>query len=153
MLPSEPFTWPNDGEVDIMESWNDTRTNHSCLHWGHYNGQDHDKHKVIQTAVPDLAQPAGQKYGFAWNQQTGKLMWYIADRPVMQASIPQGTRRMADFQIKLNIALGGTVNSGQRPSNGVYEMEVHEVGLYEAPPGGWAEFESQLRRTPQGHPV
>lgn len=151
MLPKEPFSWPTDGEVDIMESWNGLRTNHSCLHWGHYNGQDYDKHRVIETPVPAVDHPNGQQYGFAWNGPIGKLLWFINDQPVMQADIPQGTRSITDFQIKLNVAMGGTVNQGQSPADGIYEMIIHQVGMFEAPPGGWDRFEKLVRSTPEGH--
>ena len=30
LLPQEPFAWPTDGEVDIAETWNGDRANHSC---------------------------------------------------------------------------------------------------------------------------
>ena len=36
LLPSKPFAWPNDGEVDIFESWNrDTKVflYFSFIHW------------------------------------------------------------------------------------------------------------------------
>ncbi|KAK3080475.1 hypothetical protein LTS18_001014, partial [Coniosporium uncinatum] len=45
LLPYDPFKWPEDGEIDVMESWNGDRINHSCLHWGHFNGEDWDKHR------------------------------------------------------------------------------------------------------------
>ncbi|KAF2102847.1 concanavalin A-like lectin/glucanase [Rhizodiscina lignyota] len=153
LLPEEPFSWPTDGEVDIMESWNGERTNHSCLHWGHYNGPDHDKHRVVQTPVSSLDQSIGIQYGFAWDQSSGKLLWYIHGRPVMRAKIPAGTRKMADFQIKLNIAMGGNVVQGQRPQNGTYDMVVHEVGMFEGPPGGWSTFENHWHSTPEGHTI
>lgn len=151
MLPSEPFSWPNDGEIDIMESWNGIRTNHSCLHWGHYNGPDHDKHRVVETNVPALDHPNGQQYGLAWDEATGKLLWFINERPVMRADIPSGTRSIKQFQIKLNIAMGGNVCQGQRPADGKYEMIVHEVGLFDAAPGGWCRFEQLWTQTPAGH--
>lgn len=151
MLPSEPFSWPTDGEIDIMESWNHTRTNHSCLHWGQYNGADHDKHRVVETNVPALDHPNGQQYGLAWDESTGRLLWFVNDRAVMRADIPRGTRSITQFQIKLNIAMGGTVNQGQRPANGVYEMVVHHIGMFDAPPGGWGQFEHLWQTTPVGH--
>lgn len=135
-----------------MESWNNEKVNHSCLHWGQHNSQDHDKHRVVQTQVPSLNHADGSVYGFAWNEQVGRLMWYIDGKPVMQAYTPRGIRRMSEFQIKLNIALGGTVCSGIRPSDGIYEMEVHNIGMFDGPPGGWEEFRMQLQRTPGGEP-
>lgn len=152
MLPSEPFQWPKDGEVDIMESWNGLPANHSCLHWGHYNGEDHDKHRVLDTNVDNISDPRGHTYGFAWDENTRKLVWYIDDRTVMRSEIPREMgRKLKDFQIKLNIATGGNVMQGIRPDNGEYEMRVHEMGLYEAPPGGWDHLEREYRTLPEGH--
>ena len=102
MLPCEPFNWPGDGEVDIMESWNGEKKNHSCLHWGHYNGEDSQKHKVIQTPLTDLT-TSPHTYGFAWIEEDGipdwrgRLIWYIDGRPVMKSNIPAGSRRMEDY--------------------------------------------------------
>jgi beta-glucanase (GH16 family) len=152
MLPKEPFSWPTDGEVDIMESWNGLPANHSCLHWGQYNGEDHDKHRVIDTNVNEVSHPQGHTYGFAWDENSRKLAWYIDDRPVMRCEIPREMgRKLKDFQIKLNIATGGNVMQGTRPDDGVYEMRVHEMGLYEAPPGGWEHFEREYGRIQEGH--
>lgn len=134
-----------------METWGGSRMNHSCLHWGHYNGVDHDKHRVIDTTVPMLDHPNGVQYGFAWDQASGKLLWYVDNKPVMKGVIPAGTRKMADFQIKLNIATGGNTMQGERPDHGTYEMIVHEVGMFEAPPGTWSTFESYWNSTPEGH--
>jgi hypothetical protein len=134
-----------------MESWNNLRTNHSCLHWGHYNGEDHDKHRVLETTVPHLDHPNGKQYGLAWDKARGKLLWFIDNRPVMKADIPAGIRRINDFQIKLNIAMGGNVNQGQRPAEGVYDMLVHDIRMVDSPPGGWEQFDQCLHQTPEGH--
>jgi hypothetical protein len=39
LLPTEPFAWPTDGELDILETWNGRKVNGCCLHWGQYNGK------------------------------------------------------------------------------------------------------------------
>jgi beta-glucanase (GH16 family) len=152
MLPKEPFSWPTDGEVDIMESWNGLPVNHSCLHWGQYDGPDHDKHRVLDTNVNDISAPDGHKYGFAWDENARRMMWYIDDRPVMRCDIPRDMRRkLREFQIKLNIATGGNVMQGISPDNGEYEMRIHEMDLFEAAPGGWEHFEREYGRVLEGH--
>lgn len=152
MLPQEPCSWPTDGEVDIMESWNGLPANHSCLHWGRYSGEDRDKHRVVDTPVSDISRPRGHAYGFAWDENARRMVWYVDDRPVMRCGIPRDMgRKLRDFQIKLNIATGGNVTQGTRPDDGEYEMRVHEMGLYEAPPGGWDHFEREYERVPEGH--
>ncbi|RMZ82206.1 hypothetical protein DV738_g1826, partial [Chaetothyriales sp. CBS 135597] len=142
LLPFEPFTWPTDGEVDIAETWNGDLENHSCLHWGFYTPQDGWKHRVRGTKLPDMAQRA-VKYEFAWEQNEqaggqGRLVWWIDGRPIMKAPIPDGQRPMRDFQVIINVAMGGNVCQGQRPQDGTYDFVVHEVSMSDEPDGGWA---------------
>jgi beta-glucanase (GH16 family) len=155
MLPCEPFNWPGDGEVDIMENWNDEKTNHSCLHWGHYNGEDAQKHRVVQTPLPDLT-TRPHTYGFAWIEEEGipdwrgRLIWYIDGMPVMKGNIPAGSRRMEDYRILINIAMGGTCNKGQLPSDGYYDLVVSDLKMCEEPVGGWQAFEHAWNSTSEG---
>ena len=115
LLPAEPFAWPSDGEVDIAESWNAEATNHSCLHWGHFNGPDHDKHRVKDTPLPGIAQRC-VKYEFGWDQDEGsgkgRFVWWIDGRAVMKCQIPEGMRRMREWTMLLNVAMGGNVCKG-----------------------------------------
>jgi hypothetical protein len=156
MLPADPFKWPTDGEVDLAESWNGEPENHSCLHWGSYTGEDAQKHRVVKTRLPDLARQP-HTYGFAWIEEEGipawrgRMVWYIDGRPVMKASIPQGTRRMEDFRILINIAMGGTVNQHRLPRDGYYDFVISDLYMCEEPPlGGWQGFEHAWHSTPEG---
>jgi hypothetical protein len=155
LLPQDPFQWPSDGEIDIFESWNGELANHSCLHWGHYNGEDHDKHRVIETPLPDLPRQP-HTYGFAWIEEDGipdwrgRLIWYIDGRPVMKGNIPRGTRRMEDYRILINIAMGGTVNKGKLPKDGYYDLVVSDMKMCEEPVGGWHQFERSWNSCPEG---
>ncbi|KAF2197618.1 concanavalin A-like lectin/glucanase, partial [Delitschia confertaspora ATCC 74209] len=147
LLPADPFTWPVDGEVDIFEAWNGDPVNHSCLHWGHFNGEDWNKHRVMETPVPDLGAGRPHTFGLAWIEEDGmpewrgRLVWYIDGRPVMKASIPQGTRRMEDFRILINVAMGGNVCQGKLPESGAYDLVVSDLKMCEEPVGGWSAFE------------
>lgn len=153
LLPSEPFNWPVDGEVDIMESWNGIPTNHSCLHWGKFEGADMKKHIVQETTINDI--PNRHVYGFAWTQppsgEGGRCLWYIDGRAVMKADRPAGTRRLEDFQVILNIAVGGNVNQGVTPADGQYDMVVYELKMCESVPGGMDRFEADWRSCRGGH--
>ncbi|KAI4747607.1 concanavalin A-like lectin/glucanase [Aureobasidium sp. EXF-12298] len=155
LLPKDPFTWPYDGEMDIMEAWNGDKTNHTCMHWGHFNGEDHDKHRVVETPIPSIDSRNGVRFDFAWDEdeQTGqgKLVWYIDGRAVMKANKPQGTRPMKDFRILINIAVGGNVCQGVMPKDGTYEFVIRELAMWDAPPGGWGRFENDWRNTREGH--
>ncbi|KAG9234584.1 concanavalin A-like lectin/glucanase domain-containing protein [Amylocarpus encephaloides] len=144
-LPAEPFTWPNDGEVDIFESWNGDCVNHSCLHWGHYNGEDWNKHRVVDTYIPDMPQREVM-IGFAWTQDEdrdgagGRMVWYLDGRPVMKAIVPAGTRRVSDYRVIMNVAMGGNVCQGKLPADGVYDFVVRELAMWDTPAVGWDQF-------------
>ncbi|KIW04763.1 uncharacterized protein PV09_03954 [Verruconis gallopava] len=153
LLPSEPFKWPEDGEIDIMESWNRNTLNHCCLHWGHFAGEDMSKHRVREVEVSSITKP--HIYGFAWDQpesgEGGRMLWYIDGRPVMKATRPGGMRRLEDFQVILNVAIGGNVCNGALPEDGSYEMVVRDLKMCESPDGGWECFEREWLRTREGH--
>lgn len=70
----------------------------------------------------------------------------------MKGNIPLGTRKMQDFRILINIAMGGTVNKGQLPSNGYYDLVISDLKMCEEPVGGWGGFESAWSSTPEGKP-
>lgn len=153
LLPAQPFTWPNDGEIDIFEAWNGDCLNHSCLHWGQHIGEDWDKHRVVQTPLPDI----GQKdhcFELAWNQpdngEGGRLVWYINGRAVMKAGIPWGTRMIADWTVILNVAMGGSVCGGRLPEPGYYDLVVSELRMSSEPTGGWGRFEKDFEETREG---
>ncbi|OAL57239.1 concanavalin A-like lectin/glucanase [Pyrenochaeta sp. DS3sAY3a] len=156
LLPKEPFDWPQDGEVDIFESWNGDCVNHSCLHWGHYTAEEWNKHRVTETHLPSMStQP--HTFGFAWSEEEGipewrgRMIWYIDGRPVMKGSIPLGTRRMETFRVLINIAMGGNVCQGKLPRDGYYDMVVSDLKMCEEPPnGGWQQFEHTWNSTAEG---
>ncbi|KAF2752770.1 concanavalin A-like lectin/glucanase [Pseudovirgaria hyperparasitica] len=154
LLPAEPYTWPTDGEIDIFEAWNGEATNHSCLHWGHFNGPDHDKHRVVESPIPGIS-AQGARFDFAWEEDEatgqGRFVWYIDSKPVMKASKPAGTRRMRDFRIMINIAVGGNVCKGKMPGDGTYEMVVRNLAMWEEPPGGWGRFNGDFCSAREGH--
>lgn len=91
----------------------------------------------------------------AWDQpengQGGNMVWYIDGRPVMKASIPQGTRRMSDWMIIINVAMGGNVCQGKVPADGQYDFVIHSLKLCEEPNAGWQAFQRDSRAAPEGH--
>ncbi|TVY32879.1 Beta-glucanase, partial [Lachnellula occidentalis] len=155
LLPAAPFAWPNDGEIDIFESWNGDCVNHSCLHWGHYNGEDWNKHRVWETAIPDMPHRE-VRVALAWAQDEdrdgagGKLVWYLDGRPVMKAPISAGMRRLSDWKVIINVAMGGNVCGGRLPVDGTYDFVVRDLGFYDAPVGGWEGFERDFANTREG---
>lgn len=126
LLPSEPFSWPGDGEIDIAETWNGSGKNHSCLHWGFYTPQDTNKHRVRESSIKGRALI---HYDFYWDEPARKLVWVIDGKPEMRALLPSGLRPLSDWKILLNVAMGGNVCQGQVPSEGTYDMVVHSIEL------------------------
>lgn len=154
LLPREPFSWPSDGEIDIAETWNSDHNNKSCVHWGFFNGEDSQKHRTMGTDIPDMhARPV--HYEFAWDSPApgqGRTVFWIDGRPVMKADIPAGTRPIRDFQIILNVAMGGNVCAGQLPAEGQYDLVVHDLRMLQEPEnGGWDKFEAGWRSAPLGN--
>jgi beta-glucanase (GH16 family) len=154
MLPTEPINWPAGGEVDIFESWNGDLVNRSSMHWGYFTEADANKHRTVVKSMPDMARPEGNMYGFAWDQpddgQGGRAMWYINGMPIMKVSIPDTIKPLCQFQIIINVAMGGNVVNAT-PVDGIYELVVHSLELYDAPPGGWGQFENDWNMAPDGH--
>ncbi|KAG8629544.1 hypothetical protein KVT40_003409 [Elsinoe batatas] len=166
LLPADPFKWPDDGEVDIFEAWDGSTQNHSCLHWGHFNGEDWNKHRVTETelghritagaAGPGHADQDGVLFEFAWDEaedgKDGRLIWYVDGKPVMKAHKPQGTRSLKDYRILINVAMGGNVCKGRLPDDGRYEMVVRDLAMWEEPACGWSKFDKDFKDAKEGHP-
>lgn len=153
LLPQEPFKWPVDGEVDIMETWNGDCENRTCLHWGQHN--EPQKHRVLGTKVPDMASRV-IKYELAWDQPdgkagTGRLIWYMDGRPVMKADVPPGTRPLRDMTVLLNVAMGGDVCQGKKPDDGWYDLVVFDIHMKSDIDGGWDRFNRDWGYAPQGN--
>lgn len=155
LLPTEPYSWPTDGEIDICETWNGDAVNHACLHWGNYSASDSNKHRVIETPLDSLN--IAHDYGFAWDQtavsgaERGRLIWYLDETAIMRASIPEGIRPLQDFRVLLNVAMGGDVCQGTLPTAGTYDLIVHELCMLEEPCGGWQKFDQDWNNAKEGN--
>ncbi|KAI0525593.1 hypothetical protein F5B22DRAFT_590656, partial [Xylaria bambusicola] len=68
----------------------------------------------------------------------------------MKNLMPPGTRRIEDWTVLLNIAMGGNVCQGKNPRDGAYDMVVHDLHMSEAPDGGWPRFDSDWQHCPDG---
>ena len=79
------------------------------------------------------------------------MVWYVNGKAVMKASIPDGTRKMSDWQIIINVSLGGNLVENVAPVDGVYELVVHSLQLHDAPAGGWGQFDRDWNAAPEGH--
>lgn len=147
LLPKKPFAWPYCGEIDIHESWNGLKENGNCLHWGYFNGQDWNKHRVLKKSVSSGI----HSYGFSWNCKEKKLLWFFDGKPTMKAEIPKGTRDMKEFQILLNTAMGGNVMNGSKPQvPSSYDFIISNLTMYKEPPCGWSEFDEMWKKAKEG---
>lgn len=142
LLPSEPFTWPGEGEVDIAETWNGSGENHSCLHWGFYTAEDAGKHRSVKTSVKGMGSKP-LRFDFYWDAPAKRLVWVMEGRPVMRASLPDGLRPMEEWNILLNVAMGGNVCEGQVPPEGAYDLVVHEISMSKIEPKAIDRFWSK----------
>lgn len=79
------------------------------------------------------------------------MVWYIDGRVVMKAQVPEGTRRLNDFQVIINVAMGGNVCQGKRPEDGSYDLRIHALKMCDEPTGGWRKFEHDFVHGPEGH--
>ncbi|PWN52403.1 concanavalin A-like lectin/glucanase, partial [Violaceomyces palustris] len=159
LLPSKPFTWPQEGEVDVFETWNADGINRSCLHWGHHHlEEDRGKHVVRDGHENSDSESTTRSFGFAWFQREdqdvgggpgeerkqpskgGELIWYVDDKAVMKSGIPSGLRDLKDWNMIVNLAMAGNVMGGQRPDDGTYLLILHSLEIYRHPPGGWDAF-------------
>jgi len=132
--------WPVDGEIDIMETWNGKGRNGTCLHWGQHSPEDKDKHRTLETHIANMNEV--HEYGFCWTESRGgRCMWFIDGRPAMRANAPSSIRTWDEFQLKLNVAMGGNVTGKTPPAEGGYELIVHSVEMQDGPPGGWEQME------------
>lgn len=55
-------------------------------------------------------------------------------RPAMRASLPDGLRPMEEWNILLNVAMGGNVCEGQVPQEGAYDLVVQEISMSKIEP-------------------
>lgn len=130
-----------------------SNVNHTCLHWGQFNGPDSQKHRVVETDVKGLGQ-RWVRYEFAWDESDAglRMLWWVDGQVVMKTGLKSGTlgRRLSEFQVVINVAMGGNVCGGQSPGEGVYEMRVAEIRIAGECEGGWGRFENDFKRAREG---
>jgi len=166
LLPTQPFDWPRDGEIDIFEAWNASADNHTCFHWGHHDAANWERHRVVVTPLDvhklwvdanATSMGEGIVVEFAWidednHPDQARMVWYIDGRPVMKTTKPAGTRRMRDWRVLINMAMGGDVCQGRVPAPGNYQMVVRDLAMFDEPVGGWSTFDRDFENTAGGFP-
>ena len=79
------------------------------------------------------------------------MLWLIDGKAVMKASIPDGVRRLKEWNVVINVAMGGNVCQGRVPAEGMWEMVVHEVRMSGEPDGGWGRVEGLWKGAREGN--
>ena len=78
------------------------------------------------------------------------MLWVIDGNAVMKADIPPGVRRLSEWSVVINVAMGGNVCAGKTPGQGTWEMVVHEIRMAGEPDGGWGRVEGLWQGAREG---
>ena len=142
--------WPNTGEMDILEMWNSGSSNpqtaHSTLHWCGDSAAEQQPNVCSTGRILDggsfvFGESLGDDfhiYKAVWDEQ--KVVFFVDDNQIFSkvfdpATMEEFTR---DFFMILNVAMGGTLGSGDQPPTGnevwPQTMLVDWVRVYQAVP-------------------
>lgn len=97
-LMPEAGTWPDPGEIDVLEGLGDPHVIFCTVIAG--------KQKVSKRVALDFDASAGfHRYGVLWGPD--RLIWFVDRRPVAQAPTPAALKTQRVYMIA-NLAIGGS---------------------------------------------
>lgn len=122
-------SWPNCGEIDIMEHVNTTNINLGTMHWN--GGSGHVQYGNSITTTPG----SFHVYAVEWNSSS--INWYVDNTLYSTGNIANGINNTGAFQLPfyviLNLAIGGdlpgnNIDNASMPTS----MLVDYVRIYKA---------------------
>jgi beta-glucanase (GH16 family) len=126
----QSVSWPNCGEIDIMEHINADNMIYGTIHWNGGGGHVQYGDKTTTTTLDDY-----HIYAIEWDNN--EIRWYVDDKLFVTANIAANINNTAAFHlpffILLNMAVAGdfpgqTVDQGKLPA----KMYVDYVRVYKA---------------------
>ncbi|ASU32216.1 Glycosyl hydrolases family 16 [Mucilaginibacter xinganensis] len=124
------LSWPNCGEIDIMEHINADDLIYGTIHWNGGGGHVQYGDKTTTATPGDY-----HLYAVEWNEK--EIRWYVDDKQFVTANIAANINNTGAFHlpffILLNLAVAGdfpgqTVDQGKLPA----KMYVDYVRVYKA---------------------
>lgn len=124
-------TWPTCGEIDMFET-GIGQIDHATFayHWGSYTAEDAWKHAT--NAIPCNGR-GPHTIALEWDDR-GLTFWFdhkIAMGPMTMPVEDGRSAQVEDFSLILNVAMGGNATGNVTPAQGVYEMRVGKIEMYE----------------------
>ncbi len=100
-------TWPEGGEIDIVEAINDESIAYGTAHWPH---EDSYKSSGSSTEFTDLDLDITQWHTYSIEWDESRIIWFVDDTPYHMVELTYDADRAALKQAQyllLNLAIGG----------------------------------------------